>query len=299
MTCRLFTVAVVLLVGSLTASLAHAQAIFESSDGESSLALRSGGLLHINFADASVSFGLVRQVSTDRVHFGIDGKLNAKDGFVSIVSDGFALGGGQVTGFLGRDFSPRTSMLQYQFVGVRVEYTHSSFDIVPDGSATLEAISTPFNGSTVGGFYNAFIDTARGKGGGQELLLGVAIDYGRRNNADSLDEVQVCDAINSLTTSAQTVRTVSKCKTASVGAYETSNRVTASVDLLWYQRWSSNRIAVAFTGRYDELKHRRPFVPGFGIFVTESGAPLKVQGGITIEAIDGKPRFGLQVGFPF
>jgi hypothetical protein len=41
------------------------------------------------------------------------------------------------------------------------------------------------------------------------------------------------------------------------------------------------------------------FVPGFGIFVTEAGAPLKIQGGFTIEAIDRKARLGLQVGFPF
>ena len=71
------------------------------------------------------------------------------------------------------------------------------------------------------------------------------------------------------------------------------------VRFLRYQRWSSNRVAAAFFGRYDELKHDTAFVPGFGIFVTESGAPLKIQGGFTIEAIDHKARLGLQVGFPF
>jgi hypothetical protein len=290
--------AVVVFVVLITAQ-ARAQNTFESSGGESSLALRGGGLLHINFADANVSFGLVRQVSTDRWRAGMDGTLKARDGLVSLVDEGFALRSGSISGFLGHDFLPTDSIFQYEFLAGRVKYTRATLDILPDNSATLEVLNTKFNGATAGVVYNAFLDTARGNGGGEEFLLGIAVDYGRQNNADKLDTVQVCDESRSVTTATQTVRRVSSCKDASTGTYLISNRVTAALDLLWYQRWSSNRVALAFLGRYDELKHDTAFVPGFGIFVTESGAPLKMQGGFTIEAIDHKPRVGLQVGFPF
>jgi hypothetical protein len=263
------------------------------------LALRGGGLLNVNFADANVSFGLVRQVSTDRWRVGIDGALKAKDGLVSLVDDGFALRSGDIGGFVGYDFLPKNSVIEYGFLAGRVKYTRATLDILPDNSTTLEVLNTKFNGGTAGVVYNALLDTARGKGGGEEFLVGIAVDYGRRHNADTLDSVQVCEDSHSVTTTTQTVRRVSECKEASRGAYSTSNRVTAAVDLLWYQRWSSNRVALAFLGRYDELKHDTAFVPGLGIFVTESGAPLKVQGGFTIEAVDHKVRLGLQVGFPF
>jgi hypothetical protein len=292
---RIFAVVFVLLI----ATAARAQTTFESSDGEGTLALRGGGLLHVNFADANVSFGLVRQVSTDRWRVGIDGTLTAKHGVVTLVNDGFALRGGSIGGFAGRDFLYDGSVVQYGFLAGRVKYTRATLDILPDNSTTLEVLSTPFNGVTAGVLYNALLDTARGNGGGEELLLGMAVDYGRRNNVDKLDTVQVCDELRAVTTPTQTVRRESSCQGASAGAYLTSNRVTAAFDLLWYQRWSSNRVALAFLGRYDELKHDTAFVPGFGIFVTESGAPLKMQGGFTIEAVDHKPRLGLQVGFPF
>lgn len=293
---RISTVVVFVL---LVAAQARAQTTFESSDGESSLALRGGGLFHVNFADANVSFGLVRQVSTDRWRVGIDGTLKAKDGLVSLVDDGFALRSGSIGGFVGHDFLPTNSVLQYGFLAGRVKYTRATLDILPDNSTTLEVLNTKFNGATAGVVYNGFLDTARGNGGGEEFLIGIAVDYGRQNNADKLDTVQVCEDLRSVTTAAQTVRRESACKDASTGTYLTSNRVTAALDLLWYQRWSSNRVALAFLGRYDELKHDTAFVPGFGIFVTESGAPLKMQGGFTIEAVDHKPRLGLQVGFPF
>ena len=292
---RIVAVVFVLLI----ATAARAQTTFESSDGEGTLTLRGGGLLHVNFADANVSFGLVRQVSTDRWRVGVDGTLTAKDGLVSLVDDGFALRGGSISGFAGRDFLPDDSIVQYGFLAGRVKYTRATLDILPDNSTTLDVLSTTFNGGTAGVAYNALLDTARGNGGGEEFLLGIAVDYGRRNNVDKLDTVQVCDELRSVTTPTQTVRRESSCMNASAGAYLTSNRVTAAFDVLWYQRWSSNRVALAFLGRYDELKHDTAFVPGFGIFVTESGAPLKMQGGFTIEAIDHKPRLGLQVGFPF
>jgi hypothetical protein len=283
----------------LIASGSSAQTIFQSSDGESSLALRDGGLIHVNFGDGSVSFGLVRQVSTDRWQLGFDGKLKAKDSFVSLVKDGFALREGELSGFAGRQFLPDDSALQYQFVGGRFRYARGSFDVLPEDSTTLVPATTKFNGVTAGVFYNAFFDTAKGDGGGHEFLFGVAFDYGRRHNVDSLDEVEVCEETRSLTTAAGTVRRVSDCTEASIGMYRTSNRFTASVDVLWYQAWSSNRLAFAFLGRYNDMKNDTPFVPGLGVFITESGAPLKMQGGVTFEVVDKKPRLGVQVGFPF
>ena len=289
----------VVFVLLLVASDSEAQTIFQSSDGASSLTLRDGGLIHVNFGDASVSFGLVRQVSTDRWQVGFDGKLKAKDSFVSLVKDGFALREGELSGFAGKQFLPDASVLLYQFVGGRFRYARGSFDILPEGSNTLEPAATKFNGVTGGVFYNAFFDTAKGNGGGQEFLFGVAVDYGRRHNVDLLEEVEVCEESRSLTTSTGTVRRVSACSDASLGTYQTSNKVTASIDLLWYQKWSSNRLAFAFLGRYDDLKNETPFVPGFGVFITESGAPLKMQGGVTFEVVDEKWRLGIQVGFPF
>jgi hypothetical protein len=289
-------VAVILV---LMASAVDAQTIFQSSDGESSLALRDGGLIHVNFGDGSVSFGLVRQVSTDRWQAGFDGKLKAKDGFVSLVKDGFALREGALSGFAGRQFLPDVSVVQYQFVGGRFRYVRGSFDVLPENSATLEPATTKFNGVTAGVFYNAFFDTAKGDGGGQEFLFGLAVDYGRRHNVDMLEEVEVCEETHSLTTATGTVRRVSDCTDASLGTYQTSNKFTASVDLLWYQSWSSNRLAFAFLGRYDDMKNDTPFVPGVGLFITESGSPLKMQGGVTFEIVDDKPRLGIQVGFPF
>jgi hypothetical protein len=283
----------------LIAAPAPAQTTFESSDGESSLALRNGGLLHVNFADANVSFGLVRQVSTDRWRVGIDGRLKARDGLVSLVDDGFALREGSIGGFAGYDFLYDDSVVQYGFLAGRVKYTRATLDILPDNSTTLDVLTTKFNGATAGVVYNALLDTARGNGGGHEFMVGIAVDYGRRNNVDTLATVQVCDELRVVTTPTETVRRESACQNASSGAYVTSNRATAAFDLLWYQRWSANRVAAAFFGRYDELRHDTAFVPGFGIFVTESGAPLKIQGGFTIEAIDHKARLGLQVGFPF
>ena len=281
-----------------TASGSGAQTIFQSADGESSLALRNGGLIHVNFGDASVSFGLVREVSTDPWRVGFDGKLKAKDGFVSLVKDGFALREGELTGFAGRQFLTN-SVLQHQLVGGRFRYARGSFDILTEDSVTLEPTTAKFNGVTAGVFYNAFFDTARGAGGGQEFLLGIAMDYGRRHNVNTLEDAEVCEQTRSLTTTTGSIRTVADCTEVSLGGYETSNRFTASIDLLWYQEWSANRVAVAFLGRFDELKNDTPFVPGVGVFITESGAPLRMQGGVTLEVVDEKVRLGVQVGFPF
>ena len=293
---RCITLAIFVL---LTARGAQAQTIFQSSDGESSLTLRDGGLIHINFGDASVSFGLARQVSTDPWHVGFNGKLKAKDNFVSLVKDGFALREGEITGFLGYQSLPDKSVVSYQVLGGRFGYTKGSFDLLSPDSIMLEVSETTFNGGTLGVFYNAFLDSARGNGTGQEFLLGIAVDYGRRHNADRLDEVEVCEGKRTAPTDSGVNRSVSSCKDASFGMYETSNRWTAEVDFLWYQAWSSNRLAIGFLGRYDDLKNKNPFVPGFGVFITETGAPLKMQGGVTLEAVDGETRLGVQIGFPF
>ena len=50
---------------------------------------------------------------------------------------------------------------------------------------------------------------------------------------------------------------------------------------------------------YFPIGFEMPFLPGVGVFITKSGALLKMQGGVTLEAIDGKPRVGVHIGFPF
>src|SRR5215204_2149843 len=56
---------------------AAAQTQLESSDGESSVVLKQGGVLLLNFSDASIKFGLTRVVSTKPLRLGAEAKAAA------------------------------------------------------------------------------------------------------------------------------------------------------------------------------------------------------------------------------
>lgn len=282
----------------LLPAAARTQVIYESSTGTSSIALRDAGAVGINFADGSVEVGYVRAVSTSPWRLGGAVEVASSDGFAELFEDS-EYASPELSGsfFVGHVREPEGGRLLYSLLGAQLGYSHADLALAAHGDDGVLAVQDEsFDAASATLVYNAFLERFLFP---QETLLGVAARYGRRSNFHDLDEVEVCEAVATGSSEAGAPVTAESCETARFGDYETRSELSADLDLIWYQRWARNRIALALLARYNDPEHADELVPGVGAFFTVDGQPMRFLGGITGEYADDGWSLGLQVGFPF
>lgn len=272
------------------------QIIYESSSGTSSIVLDDVGIAAVNFGDSSIKLGFTRVVSNQPWRFGLEAEGKSTEGFLEIFKGkDISLPEASASAFAGRTWTPEKGSLLFNLLGLQARYAHGEFNLASEDSAnTVEAKSKDFNGLTGTLFYNAFVENFPLPG---ETLFGVAVTYGERNNFEDLKKVEVCEEMASGTSNGNTSR-IQSCKNARSGDYKESTELAADLDVIWYQKWTQNRVAFGLLGRYDGTKDNDRFTPGIGVFFTKDGKPSRFLGGLTAEFADGELKIGLQVGFP-
>ena len=271
-----------------------AQTVWESSSGESSVYLKDAGLLSINFSDANVKTALVRQISTSRIRLGAEFKVKSTEGFTSLFEEKeFALPEASGRLFMGRVSEPPDSQIRFLLYGLQVEYTRGFYKLASvDENGLINLQDKNFDGITGTVLLNAFVDNFILPG---EFLWGISLSYGKRNNLNQLKKVDVRKTIASDTND----YAIQDSRSGRMGQYEETDDIKLNLDIIWYQKWIKNRFALGLLGRYDGTKDKKPFVPGMGIYFLKEGAPLNLQGGLTLEWIDDDVRLGLQTGYAF
>jgi hypothetical protein len=268
------------------------QVMFESSSGDGSIVLHDAGTLSFNFAATSIKLGYHKVLSTSPLRFGFEIKTASTEGFTSIFK-GNEISLPETTGtiFIGHKIELFSS--KWGLIGANLEYKRGLYQLATvDTSGEISTTSKKFNGISSKALFNLFFDGFILPG---DSLWGIAVSYGLRNNYAQLDKVQVSETVETDSKG----NSILKSTNARLGEYNESNAVSINFDIIWYQRWTRNRIAIGILGRYDGYKDQFPFTPGIGIFVAKKGSPLLIVGGLTFELKDDKLGIGLHVGFPF
>jgi len=272
-----------------TGAGARAQYVFESPGGASSIVLAEGGVFAVNFSDSSVKLAFTRTTSQP-LRFGAGAQAKARSGFAALLDDdGIELSEGSGLLYGGYQMQDVASA-QYHFVGAQLDFTHGEYVLAREGESGPLSTDETFDGASLRAFYNGFMAPAPAL----ELLVGLTAGYGHANNHSELSKVEVCEEVTSDGEGGR----VQACQDARRGGYREEGAALATANVIWYQRWSRNRLAIGGFARYEGVREDA-FVPGVGVFVTEAGSPLKFIGGFTLSFEDDGPRAGLQLGIPF
>ena len=273
--------AIAMIALSLAARRAQAQGLVESADGLTSILLKSGAQVSVNFSDNSVRFGLLRRVSTKWLLYGAEIKLRATDGVANVTNAGFHPPETHMTFTVGWQGEPSAGPLQYQRVSLQASLNYLKMNLA-DTVGRL-ALRTPSSTTTsVTANYNVF----SALGGQASAVVGVSVSFGGRNNYDDLDKMQLCTQV-----AVQGAERLLDCNDARLGPVAATDAFTETVDVALFPGWKD---APESTHRTTSTASPR----ALGLLFSKPGSPLAVVGGITLE-FGGVTRLGVQVGLPF
>ena len=266
------------------------RSLVESADGLTSILLKSGAQVSVNFSDNSVRFGLLRRVSTKWLLYGAEIKLRATDGVANVTNAGFHPPETHMTFTVGWQGEPSAGPLQYQRVSLQASMSYLKMNLADTvGGVALRTPSSTTASVTAN--YNVFLAL----GGQASAVVGASISFGARNNYDDLDKMQLCRQV-----AVQGDESLLDCNDARLGPVAATDGFTGTVDAALFPGWKDALGVLVLTAfaRVNSPHNEHRLAPGIGLLFSKPGSPLAVVGGITLE-FGGVTRLGVQVGLLF
>ena len=276
------------------------QSVLEDAQGKSGMySFKGGGNIQLDFSGASATMAYAKPFSNSDsgIRFGFSASGKSEDGVANFVSRGkFAptVSASMVVGYRNWLFEPlrSTDTADKGEDGVFLEIapSFSPFRTIDTSLAYADQLQT----NDFWGFSAALSYAARY----HDFMYSSRLEADRISNYDDLDFVEVSDE-RILYSSATQKRSLITSNAYKLGPLTDLLTYSARFDVVAIPDFFRNRIGLDFNVKFPTLEYGLSVSPGFGVLLTESGAPSKIVGGLSVAYADHHTNLGMIAGYNF